>query len=183
MSESNTASRPSTTSEAPISRRVSTFSQRMLSFFNAGHVSASNSIKSKYCLRTPRPGRKAVSTLLPAPYGLTPKTLALNPSSGTSISSALNAPNVNKFSKFSAPVLATKSCQKSSSFLIASVALPEPGIPFFGARPYQAINAHRAPADVPLNPTSLNPGSVLSSTRSRIAFRTPSAKAACIPPP
>src|SRR5262249_31078613 len=91
-----------------------------------------------------------------------------------------------KFSTVSASVLATNLFQKSLSLRRASSA--ELGLPFFfGARPYQTISAHKAPADVPLKPTSLNRflSFCLScfSISLRISVSTPAVKAACIPPP
>src|SRR5262249_44654608 len=109
------------------------------------------------------------------------------PSTGISVSSALNTPYVRKFSRVSAPGLATKLSQKSLSFVLASIT--EPGTPFFGASPYQTISAHRAPADVPLKPTSSNRFFLsmyfpfLCSMLLRISVSTPTSKAACIPPP
>src|SRR6478735_18609 len=124
--------------------------------------------------------RQAATALMIMPYGLRPRIGAFTPSTGNSVSSALSAPYVNKFSKVSVPGLATKSSQKRLSLSIASST--EPRLPLtFGTRPYQTIRAHRAPADVPLTPTSSNRFRSLMS--SRISVRTPISKAACIPPP
>src|SRR5262249_48182100 len=116
-----------------------------------------------------------------------PKVGAFTPILGTSSSSSQNVRYVRKFSTVSAASLATKSSQKLLSLSIASCSEPPPNFFFFGARPYQTISAHSAPADVPLNPTSLNPVSSPALFRSfrsrRILVSTPTAKAACIPPP
>src|SRR5262245_20288825 len=76
--------------------------------------------------------------------------------------------------------MATKPSQKLVRLEIASLTEPVPP-PFLGARPYQTISVHRAPADVPLKPTSSN--RFLSRMSLRISVRTPTSKAACIPPP
>ena len=53
-------------------------------------------------------------------------------------------------------MLAANQSQKLLMLLIASAIEPLSGRRFFGARPYQTINAHSAPAEVPLKPTSSN---------------------------
>src|SRR6266571_9575970 len=79
---------------------------------------------------------------------------AFSPSKGISASSVLNVVYVRKFSTDSTPGQATNLSQKSLSKALASCA--EPALLLFGARPYQTISAHSAPADVPLKPTSSN---------------------------
>src|SRR5262249_6295540 len=95
---------------------------------------------------------------------------------------------VRKFSTDSTPGAATKLSQTSLSRALASCS--EPGLLVFGARPYQTIKAHRAPADVPLMPTSSNRflssmsrRFFCSSMLLRISVRAPTSNAACIPPP
>ena len=81
----------------------------------------------------------------------------------------------------SAGVLAANQSQKLLMLLIASATEPLSGRRFFGARPYQTINAHSAPAEVPLKPTSSN--LFRASISFRTSVRTPTSKAACVPPP
>src|SRR5262249_43215133 len=116
------------------------------------------------------------------------KTDAFRPNTGTSYSCAMNVEYASRLTILSVRVVAANDFQTPSRPLIASCA--EPARPFFGARPYHTISAHRAPAEVPLKPTSSNRfRSVLPSALFccsmflRISIRTPTEKEACIPPP
>src|SRR6516225_10047192 len=82
------------------------------------------------------------------------KTGAFRPNTGTSYSCAMNVEYASRLIILSVRVVAANVFQTPSRPLIASCA--EPARPFFGARPYHTISAHRAPAEVPLKPTSSN---------------------------